>query len=244
MEIGVLTSKTPRSLRVFPYLALNREPFTVRLPPLDEEKLIDAEPFVGARVIEWSSPEAASIVVDDLDDGFSVVESASRGLLRFGSTAGSDPVLDRGLPVSESGQGTPSRWSRRSISYAHGKYRHTAAIVRSGSGERKAVFTAEIPRAGEWELEWHLPKRSSDGSDSGGGPGGTWQLSIVDESGDREVAFDAAVGEAGWNSLGRFDLTSGRVRVELSDATEGRYVYADAIRWTPQRSEVAWSMHP
>jgi len=246
MEIGVLTSKTPRTLRVFPYLALNREPFTVRLPPLDEEKLVDAEPFVGAREVEWTSADASvdAIVVDDLDDGFTVVEIDSRGLLRFGGAAGADQVLDRGLPVNDSGRGTPTRWSRRSISYAYGKYRHTAAIVRSGDGERKAVFSAEIPRAGRWELEWYLPKRSSAGSSSGGGPGGSWQLSIVDSSGDRDVTFDAAVGEAGWNSLGLFDLTSGRVRVELSDATEGRYVYADAIRWTPVRNEVARSMVP
>jgi len=67
---------------------------------------------------------------------------------------------------------------------------------------------------------------------------------VVDSSGDREVTFDAAVGGSGWNSLGRFDLASGEVRVELSDETEGRYVYADAIRWTPVRSEVAMRMLP
>ena len=67
---------------------------------------------------------------------------------------------------------------------------------------------------------------------------------MVDSSGDRDVDFDASVGGSGWNSLGRFDLASGEVRVELSDQTEGRYVYADAIRWTPIRSEVAMRNAP
>jgi hypothetical protein len=211
---------------------------------VDEEKIVDTEAFAGARETDWSRPETGAIIVDDLDTGFSVRESESRGLLRFGGGAGPDLVLDQGLPVNDSSQGTPSRWSRRPISNAFGKYRHTVAIVRSGSGERQAIFSAEIPRAGQWELEWHLPRRTSDGSSSGGGPSGIWELSIVDESGDREVTFDAKVGEAGWNSLGRFDLTSGEVRVELSDETDGRYVYADAIRWTPVRSEVARSTLP
>jgi hypothetical protein len=240
MEIGVVSSKTPRSMRVYPYLALNREMFNVPLPPIDEDRLSDAEPFKGGREVAWIPPRDESIVVDDLDEGFEVVEAASRGFLRFGGSGPTDEVLDRGLPVNQPQQGTPSRWSRRSVTYAWGKYRHTMALVRAGSGEREAIFTAEIPQPGEWELEFHLPKRPSD-QDSRRGPNGTWNLSVVDPSGDRSVTFDARDGEPGWNSLGRFDLEPGEVRVKLSDETDGRYVIADAIRWTPARSEVARS---
>ena len=244
VEIGIVTSRTPRTLRVFPYLALNREPFSLSLPPLDEEQVIKAEPFIGSREIVWSRPETGVIIVDDLDPGFSVRESESRGLLRIGGGSAAGEVLDQGLPVVDLAHGRPSRWSRESLTYAYGKYRHTTAKVRGGDGKRHAVFAAELPRAGEWELEFYLPRRPSSSSNSRRGPGGTWKLLVVDSSGDREVTFDAAVGGSGWNSLGRFDLASGEVRVELSDETEGRYVYADAIRWTPVRSEVAMRMLP
>jgi len=244
VQIGIVTSKTPRSIRVYPYLALNREPFTVQLPPLDEEEIVKAEPFVGARDHVWSTPETDVIIVDDLDPGFSVRESDSRGLLRVGGGSGAGEVMDQGLPVYDPSRGRPSRWTRRPLSFAYGKYRHTTAMVRGGDGERQAVFATEIPRAGEWELEFHLPKRPTDGSGSGRGPSGNWALQVVDSSGGRDVDFDASVSGSGWNSLGRFDLASGEVRVELSDQTEARYVYADAIRWTPVRSEVAMRMLP
>ena len=162
----------------------------------------------------------------------------------MGGDSGADEVMDQGLPVVDLARGRPSRWSRRALTYAYGKYRHTTAMVRAGDGERQAVFATEIPRAGEWELEFHLPKQISDRPGSSRGPGGTWSLLVVDSSGDRAVDFDATVSGSGWNSLGRFDLASGEVRVELSDQTEGRYVYADAIRWTPVRSEVAMRMLP
>jgi hypothetical protein len=45
--------------------------------------------------------------------------------------------------------------------------------------------------------------------------------------------LDADAGEAGWNSLGSFELARGAARVEITDATEGRIVIADAVRWRP-----------
>jgi hypothetical protein len=101
--------------------------------------------------------------------------------------------------------------------------------VKAGSGDRTAVFTAEIPSSGSWNLEVHLPKEA---------PllrfqrkTGSWNYAIEDDSGSQTINFDVQSGEAGWNSLGSFELAGGETRVILSDETEGRMVVADAIRW-------------
>jgi hypothetical protein len=106
------------------------------------------------------------------------------------------------------------------------------ARIRKGKGDRLAVFTAQIPRAGEWELEYYL---TPSGVGRGNRPRGTWKLNVVDPSGSRDVRFDADAGQAGWNSLGTFEIADGSVRVEVSNEIEGkgRYVIADAIRWSP-----------
>jgi hypothetical protein len=114
---------------------------------------------------------------------------------------------------------------------AYGKYRRTTAIVQPGDGERSAEFAAELPQAGQWELEYHFPGLA--GSRRSRRSPGTWTLTIEDGSGEREVEFDADAAQTGWNSLGRFDVGSGHVVVRVSDATEGDYVQADAIRWRP-----------
>ena len=64
---------------------------------------------------------------------------------------------------------------------------------------------------------------------------GTWNLTLVDESGSQEITFDAGGGEAGWNSLGMFEVAEGEVRLMVSNETDGDYVVADAIRWKRAR---------
>jgi len=49
VEIGLVSSTPPRMVRIVPYLALNREGFTIPLPALDEEKIVHSEPFTGVR---------------------------------------------------------------------------------------------------------------------------------------------------------------------------------------------------
>jgi hypothetical protein len=66
---------------------------------------------------------------------------------------------------------------------------------------------------------------------------GSYDLTLVAGGDERPVEFDATVGEIGWNVLGEFDLPAGEARVELSDATSGLLVVADAIRWEPVRGE-------
>jgi len=229
VEIGLVSSKPPTRLRVRPYLALNREPFTVPLPGLDEERIVEAEPFQGAREALWTRPDNRAVLVDDLDAGFGVEEQA-RGKLRV-SGDGADVETDQGLPVWDAGR-IPQHWSRTSRSTAWGKYRRTLAVVRSGSGDRLAVFTTQIPNGGPWQLEYHLPDPSRQGRNRGL-QRGKWNMNLVHDSGSESLTFDANAADSGWNTLGTFDIEAGEVRLEVSNETDGRYVLADAIRWTP-----------
>ena len=236
IEIGVVTTRPPRWVSVRPYLSLNREPFRSDLPEVDEEKIVREDPFVGQRAAEWTVSDAETIVVDDLDDGFTVVDSGGRSGLRLGARDDDDVETDRGLPVANSlsFSNPPTRWSRRPSSSAWGKYRHTLALVKAGEGNRKAVFTAEVPRSGTWELQLHLPSQPRTSVT------GTWSLAVEDLSGNQSAEFDLNAGAEGWNSVGTFEIAEGEVRVEMSDDTDAPYVLADAIRWIPARTtEVA-----
>ncbi|ANM30486.1 hypothetical protein ABI59_14265 [Acidobacteria bacterium Mor1] len=230
VEIGIVASEPIHSVRVDPYLSLNREPFQVNLPSLDEEKLVDAEPVLGFRIVERDADDSGIIVVDDLDEGFRVVDEQGTSLLRVGGKRSTDVELDQGLPVAQAGQ-TPSEWSRRVSRTSWGRYRHTTALIGKGSGNKFAVFEGDIPNAGPWELQIHLPSARNPKRR------GAWSLVVEDSSGTRDVDFDAAAGDDGWNSLGIHELAGGSVKVRLSNANEGgRYVAADAIRWIPQTS--------
>jgi hypothetical protein len=227
MDIGLVTSAPLQSLRVAPYFALNRDPFSVSLPSLDAERKVAEEPFSGWRPAVWEPPAGGAIVVDDLDEGFAVEEKGERELLRVAGRGDGDEELDQGLPITRLLSAT--RWSRKADTRAYGKYRRTAAVVRAGEGNRHAIFNAQLPDVGSWELELHLPGELSEHQRPG-----KWQLVVEDAAGgSHEIAFDANAGQDGWNSLGSLDLPRGAVRVKISDQTDGAFVVADAIRLTP-----------
>ena len=96
------------------------------------------------------------------------------------------------------------------------------ALVGSGSGTRRAVFTADLPHSGRWRLAIHL--------EAGRGIG-TYDLTVIAESEERSIEFDGAAAEEGWNTLGEFDLSKGEAKVVMSDRTSGLIVIADAVRW-------------
>jgi hypothetical protein len=234
VEIGLVTSEPLSAVRVAPYLALNRDPFNVPLPTLDAQKLVDEPPLAGARPAEWVASADGAIVVDDLDPGFSVDESGDRGMLRVAGR-GAAANLDAGLPVAQDGgRGLRSpRWSRMVYADAYGRYRHTMAVVRKGSGTRGATFAAVLPHGGSWEVEYHVPGWRRGPAGKTGPSRGKWQLAIEGGSAQQTASLDADAASVGWNSVGRFDLAAGDVKVRVSDETDGEYVQADAIRFRP-----------
>ena len=67
--------------------------------------------------------------------------------------------------------------------------------------------------------------RKADGSLVMRPPVGT-----VLEDGD-EITLDVGSSSAGWRELGVFYYSDGRAVVELTDNSDGRMVYADAVRF-------------
>ncbi len=228
VEVGFVFSKPVARMRVEPYLALNREGFDVQLPRLDEEKLVDEEPFTGSRPSDWQPFASDMIVVDDLDSGFGVEADEVSSGFRLASRFQPPQAFDQGLPLLADFRPT-KEWSRRILPRAWGKYRRTQAVIQAGEGKQRAIFSAELPRSGPWKLELYV---EADRRQRGRWKQGTYHLSVVDTYDDtQEVTFDAAGAEEGWNAIGEFELPAGEVRVVLSDETDGAAVVADAIRW-------------
>ncbi len=258
IEIGVLSSAPPTELWLQPYLALNRQDIRLALPRIDEQARLNDEALIGARVSLWDPNSyrfQADIVIDDLDEGFSVAYDDSRADAPAGESSFFLPKLDmdQGLPEFQGFLGPPSVWSRNSDSPSSwGKYRRTVALVKSGIGKGRAVFTANLPHPGSWQLAYHIPEAT--GNDASGataqprntsvGVGssiplnlGNYHLTLLAGGETYPLEFDGSVAEPGWNDLGRFVLQEGETQVVVTDETSGNVVIADAIRWRPSESD-------
>lgn len=230
LEIGLVTARPVRSLKVVPYLSLNRRMFEAVLPVIDDKKMVEAEAFAGARP---APPARATgiVLVDDLDPGFRVQDAGGGGGLRLAGK-GEETGTDQGLPQFILG-GPPSRWSRMTLDAATGRFRHTLVLVRAGEGKRKATFEAAIPKAGRYRLEVHLPPKAGARFPLQSGRG-KWTFTLSGAAAGQEVVWDADAAEAGWNNLGVFPVGAGQATVELSDRSEGELIIADALRWVPE----------
>ena len=260
VEVGVVTTSPIQEVWMAPYLSLNRR--DVRLATR-ATVAPEAEWFNGTRPSDWRPPEEEGIVVDDLDAGF-LVERDHRGSgLRLG-IGGLRPEqsaheLDQGIPDYDSSRAVDNgavirdgEWHRAELSSSWGKYRHTVTRASAADGHARAVFAIELPHAGNWRLEYHMPfvasptlKLRMPGDTASGrlsrtlgmgasGLHGDYEMALEFDDGERRVLdFDAAGAEVGWNDLGRFELPESAVRLVVSNRTTGEVVLADAIRWRP-----------
>lgn len=240
VEIGRVLEAPPREVWLKPYLSLNRTQARLTVADPGPETVVDRLPFFGERPSEWRPPIDESIIVDDLDSGFSVrsVVPERRWFRRRAGTS-DHVVLDQGLPEF---QFTTPGWTRQELPTGHGKYRRTAARVWRGEGDLIAAFTANIPSKGRWRLDYHVPDlgRLSPFMFVFAGPRdslGNYDIKVVADGEATVVEFDADEAVKGWNKLGEFELQAGEVLVEVSDLTTGNIVVADAIRWTPVASD-------
>jgi ABC-type transport system involved in multi-copper enzyme maturation permease subunit len=230
IEVGVVTSMPPREVWLEPYLSLNRDGMRMTLPRVDQLQPVKAAPLVGSRKSDWRPPVTNDIVVDDLDPAFKVEadEATSGPRIGGGGFFVAQRELDQGLPefIGPAASARPGEWSRLAAPLAWGKYRRTIAAVGSGSGARRATFSARLPHPGRWRLAYHLP--------AGALPSlGTYDLTLRTGSDGRPLEFDGKAAEGGWNTLGEFELPAGEAQLVVSDKSSGRLVVADAIRWQP-----------
>lgn len=230
IEFGVVLSEPPLAAYVHPYLSLNRADFLVDQFNTATIRTRDLEPFNGVREAPLvTARDDDRIIADDLDEGFTI-ESDEGGDRRLAGRETAIAGMDRGLPVA-TGNAVPTRWSRRNVQSAWGRYRHTLAYMGPGDGSTRAVMPVSLPAPGTWELEVHMPFLQYVSPDSRG----TWHLTIVSEYGREPVDFDATIAAVGWNLVGEYDLPAGDVRVEVSDMTDGLLIVADAVAWSPVR---------
>ncbi|MXZ55906.1 MAG: hypothetical protein F4227_08890 [Gammaproteobacteria bacterium] len=257
-----IQSDTPLTgIWVDPFYARNRASIQLQLPE-NIESDSPTLPFVSG--VEWQLTDAGeSVVVDDLDPGFSIVKvgneveefSFSKQVLRF--STGED-AYDQGLPVGNFPEA--GRWDRIYHSASHGYYRRTHARIAQGNEASAARFTASLPRTGHWKLEFYVTDAAFMNVSYGisasivlfevqnqyknrranpNEPEEYYRLDIRDGQNEWKNEFDIANARAGWNDVGEFELNSTDIEVFLGDWAGHKdiMVHADAIRWTPVDSE-------
>jgi len=217
MTIHTLTSKNiPSTItKNFPKLEEN-----FKIQPVEYERLTD----IPIRILEENE-----IIIDNEDPEFSVIQPESEGLL-----------IKLLFPPDESNEEytgfrnwrAPLNWTPTTNSSFYGKYIRSASYVRSGSGDRKAIWKVPINNTAYYDVYYYIEnvqqRRSRDK------PKGEYQFVIHHNNGTDEPVLSLNNDQTGWSHLGSYYFSPDTAVVELSNNSESRVVVADAIKFVKQ----------
>lgn len=241
--INLVTGYEPRLVHLDPGFSLNRNEIALTRSSPSVEERPDSEIDAFEADSSWQPEEDAGIIVDDLDSGFVVFQDPPNlnrqnrvgplGWLRDPRMAGE---LDNGLPFYSNNfylfeyRWSRGVWHRLTAEGGYGEYRTTAAHIWVPRGQElpKAIFQAQIPESGNWQLEYHFPQTTTfqwmrDG---------IYRLNVTDGSASNSVSIGLVDLKKGWNKIGEYDLSAGMVHVEFVGASNIGRAIADAIKWT------------
>ena len=255
VQIALQSDKPIAEVRLQPYVSLNRGEVSLEIPEPDSWEPEDHELLPFVTEVEWRPPEDGTIIIDDLDEGFTVTEQREsppqffQDLVWLGFAGGfvfPRAEYDQGLRTDIYAR---SQFMRMTSTRAWGRYRSTSAYVDGDDIGVDAHFKTRLPYADVWTLDYHYPNPWTTFSDTFTGEvpieeaigtsepqeGFLIQVSTNDSTELFEMEFPAL--KQGWNRVGKFEL--GRedvvVSVKTNDRSKTWFVYADAIRWTPSR---------
>jgi len=217
VEVALVIADRPTRVTVETFFAKNRRSLVAPLRVPDKVQAGRPESYVHV-VTEEESP-FIEIIVDNEDEGFSMPVRRVQRYLR---------------PGLEGGQ-----WWVRSTMFAYGRYENNYRMKSAGDGAQPAVWSALMPRTGEYDIAYYYLPESYPAN-------GVWGLASYSDftilHGDetRTVRLEEDHLKGGWNLLGRFHFEAGEeVSVELSDRADGR-LYADAMRWRFADSDLVY----
>ncbi|MYD43272.1 MAG: hypothetical protein F4W90_05215 [Gammaproteobacteria bacterium] len=248
IEVAVQTEQRIEKLRLVPFFSKNRMAFDIPIHDSQTPNRSSRGPKPFTKVLPQPKQIPNVIVVDDLDQGFTVDPNSSAQepflnieMIAFTRITEELGGFDQGLHAF-GGMGPISltQWSRQQVDSAYGKYRKTLVRAEASSTNQSIHFDAQIPQMGAWELNYHLPNVDMVADPN------RYRFHFLEQQQwpDYEIfvsyadtnyvlPFDGASMRAGWNSLGSFNLMPGKVRVTVTTNTASRNgtIVADAIRW-------------
>lgn len=127
----------------------------------------------------------------------------------------------------------PSNWTATTNTDFYGEYVRSAYYIKSGEGELKATWNVPIKKAGYYDVYYHFYKMRSRNRNRKE-ESGEYNFTIHADDGIEEVALASQNAEEGWNHLGAFYFAPDTAKIVLSNKSELRYIFADAIKLIEQ----------
>lgn len=226
-EVSYLLNGTPRMVFINTLTSQNI-PQTIIEFFRDVEEDPKAMPNEGERILDTPVQMRlpGEIIVDNEDPGFSFTKQEHISLL--------ERLIVKEEQSTQKYQSLnwwrpPSNWTAITNDEFFGAYIHSAYYIKGGEGNQKASWKIPVTKAGYYEVYYHLYKTRSFNRNRREEKG-SYHFTITGADGSEEATLEVQNAENGWNHLGTFYLSPEKATVELSNKSELRFVFADAVK--------------
>ncbi|MFC1490027.1 hypothetical protein ACFL6K_02330 [Candidatus Latescibacterota bacterium] len=245
-EIGMIFDSQPAEIEIHTFLSQNI-PNIMNVTYKNIEWDGISPIFDGERIVEeqYIFEKPGEIIVDNEDDGFQIIKKNPRWQFLQSQFQPEDVQVE--FPRTWSGflSEEIEKWSYFLSGSFLGLYAKTAYIISGGNGQNKVQWTADIPEDGEYDLYCYtyyidyqtLPsviKRRYPHTENATAVG-DYNFIIYHNNGveqiKREISDYYQVHYPVEVYLGRYHFSKGSAKIELTDETDGLYVFADAVKW-------------
>jgi hypothetical protein len=233
-EIGILLDEEPSGININYLIAQN-------LPLVFSKRFEDAElhdkmkPFHGERYLDEvpSLIQPGEVIVDNEDNGFEAFNPPFKSILKQMIHG---EQIDESQPKYDRLQWwrPPHQWTLIKNATFFGKYIHSAYYIGSGDGSKHVVWRAQIPENGFYDIYTYMFNTEGLWRGRGGRRGltfGDFNYQIFHDGGKDEITLVSDDAQEGWNFLGTWYFSAGQAKAQLSDASNGRVIIADALKW-------------
>lgn len=216
--INTMTSKNiPQTMMEF-FREIEEDP---KARPEEKELVTDVP-------VQFKLPN--EIVVDNEDPEFSVTRNEQVSLL--------EKLIVKEKEQTRRYQGV--NWWRPNTSWTavtndefYGEYIRSGYYIKGGEGDQVATWNVPVAKAGYYDVYFHLYKTRMRGRDRNEEKG-NYNFNIHADDGTEEAALDYQNAEAGWNHLGTFYFSPDTAKIELTNKSQLRMVFADAVKIVEQ----------
>ncbi len=226
-EIGIIFPTEPTRMNIFTNISENLPNNLVyEFSGFDELKKVAILDDIKDFPIFSDIKNDNEIIVDNEDSGFKYIQESNESYLKSVINKNKE---DRYKYSGIRFWNPPSEWEPVLRSGFYGKYIRSAMYTRSGEGDRIAQWNANLTEGAYYdvycniekiEIEWDRDKKKSN-----------YNFKIYHDDGMEEITLADEELEAGWNYMGTFYISPENAKVELTNKSIGKMVFADAIKW-------------
>lgn len=128
----------------------------------------------------------------------------------------------------------PVEWTLTTNEQFYGKQIRSAYYLKGGSGDRKATWNIPISQPGYYKVMAYIPKiRMGWGRDERVDE--EYNYTVFHDDGQDHQIVNMKDLETGWMEIGSYHLSPDTVKIELTNLSKARTIYADAIKLVKEK---------